>query len=340
METVQERIKAVRVSKGLSQKDFAEAIGISRGYVSRLETEQLQIQDRIFKLISSELGVSELWLRTGEGQMNNQAIEDMIEFADSARGKVVDPNGQNKADALLMASYVYHQFQSISFSCDSFEEFLALFDSPEYSKNIAYITSVYASAIKDKKSDMIRAMFNNIFEREFNVTETIDKLRIDRADRIEAFKKSSLSQYLETLYYEIIQDNIDADAQGHLAVAGVAAAGVPLHDDSQEEMVPVPPKYLDDSRFFIVKAKGDSMSPKINSGDFVVVQKNTPPDNGAIALVRVESQAMDEYTIKLFFPSKRNIELRSINEEFEPMRFHPRDVHSAEKVVYIIPGNG
>lgn len=63
------RIKLVRESARLSQKEFADALGISQSAISGMERGARQILDRTIHQIATEFGVSEEWLRTGEGEM-------------------------------------------------------------------------------------------------------------------------------------------------------------------------------------------------------------------------------------------------------------------------------
>lgn len=61
------RIKKVRTDYGLTQKEFAESLGISAAAVCRLETGQNNPSEQTVKAICREYGIDEHWLRTGEG---------------------------------------------------------------------------------------------------------------------------------------------------------------------------------------------------------------------------------------------------------------------------------
>ena len=67
--TVNERVKHLRTTLKLSQASFAQAIYISNGYIAELESANRRVNDRIIHLISLNFGVSESWLKTGEGSM-------------------------------------------------------------------------------------------------------------------------------------------------------------------------------------------------------------------------------------------------------------------------------
>ncbi len=68
------------------------------------------------------------------------------------------------------------------------------------------------------------------------------------------------------------------------------------------------------SDVFLVKAKGDSMAPKINNGDIVFVRKSNIPENGNIVLCVNDGEVL----IKKFSTDGKNVVLTSINSEKYP----------------------
>lgn len=66
---MKDRIKQLRQDLGLSQTAFGEKIGVKKNTVSSYETGQNVPMDVIIKAICKEYGVSEKWLRDGEGEM-------------------------------------------------------------------------------------------------------------------------------------------------------------------------------------------------------------------------------------------------------------------------------
>ena len=71
-----DRIKEVRTVLGISQQEFADRIGIKRGAVANYEVGRNKPIDAIIGLICREFGVSEHWLRTGDGEMFVQISRD------------------------------------------------------------------------------------------------------------------------------------------------------------------------------------------------------------------------------------------------------------------------
>ena len=64
-----ERIKKLRKFLGLTQQEFAERIGVKRNTIATYEMGRNDPIDAVVTLICREFGVSEDWLRTGEGEM-------------------------------------------------------------------------------------------------------------------------------------------------------------------------------------------------------------------------------------------------------------------------------
>lgn len=66
---MKERLKMLRDTLGLSADEFGHNIGIKRSAVAHLESGRNNISDQIVKSVCAVYGVSEKWLRTGEGEM-------------------------------------------------------------------------------------------------------------------------------------------------------------------------------------------------------------------------------------------------------------------------------
>lgn len=80
---ISERIKMIRNHFKLSQSEFGERIGLSRGAVVNLEMNRLKNpgdQTLRYNLICREFGINEEWLRTGKGSMLSAKTEEE-EFA-------------------------------------------------------------------------------------------------------------------------------------------------------------------------------------------------------------------------------------------------------------------
>lgn len=72
---MKDRIKKIRKALGLTQQEFADRLGISRGNIATYETRDGNPGSSVITLICREFNVSETWLRTGEGEMFVQRSE-------------------------------------------------------------------------------------------------------------------------------------------------------------------------------------------------------------------------------------------------------------------------
>jgi len=79
--TINQRVKELRQTLNLSQAKFAQAIAISNGYIAGIELENRKVNERIVKLICSTYNVSESWLKTGEGEIFDQAPDERLDMA-------------------------------------------------------------------------------------------------------------------------------------------------------------------------------------------------------------------------------------------------------------------
>ena len=82
---MQERIKTLRKTLGLTQKQFAEKIGVKQNTVAQYEIGRNIPTDMAINLICREFGVNEIWLRTGVGDpfQKKERSQEMTElFAD------------------------------------------------------------------------------------------------------------------------------------------------------------------------------------------------------------------------------------------------------------------
>ena len=90
---MKDRIKAVRKELALNQTDFGLRIGVKQGTVAAYESGSRIPLDSVIVSICREFGVSEHWLRTGEGEMfvRLSREEEITKFAMSV---IRDPNSE------------------------------------------------------------------------------------------------------------------------------------------------------------------------------------------------------------------------------------------------------
>jgi len=75
---VNERIKAIRKSIGITQSKFAERIAISTSYMAEIEHGVKTANERVIRLLVAEFNINEHWLRFGDGDMFNHGMDSLV----------------------------------------------------------------------------------------------------------------------------------------------------------------------------------------------------------------------------------------------------------------------
>lgn len=99
-----ERIKVLRKTLGLSGEKFGERIGVRRNTVSQWESGKNALTEQMTKSICREYNVNETWLRTGEGDMfqkrsETEEIHELIESVMSGDDEFIKSIYRNLAKA-------------------------------------------------------------------------------------------------------------------------------------------------------------------------------------------------------------------------------------------------
>jgi repressor LexA len=85
-----ERIKRLRQSLGLTQKEFASRIGITYEMLGLYERGRYSPPEKVLKLISSTFGVSYEWLKTGQGEMWEKREKALLEELEAKTREVLE----------------------------------------------------------------------------------------------------------------------------------------------------------------------------------------------------------------------------------------------------------
>lgn len=75
--TIGDRIKLIRESKGLNQRDFSSEIKIGQSTLAMFENGQREPKAIHIEQICSKFGVNEHWLRTGEGSPDSMDSQEL-----------------------------------------------------------------------------------------------------------------------------------------------------------------------------------------------------------------------------------------------------------------------
>lgn len=103
-----------------------------------------------------------------------------------------------------------------------------------------------------------------------------------------------------------------------------------FHPDYVEKYITV--DNINDKAAFALEVKGNSMAPRIEDGDIIIVSPKMESRSGDICVVRVN----DEDTVKRIKFEEHFLHLIPLNPEYEPMVVRKRDVAFVWRVVKVI----
>lgn len=99
MDTINERIARCIAITGLTRTAFAKRINLSQPHISKIALGESAPSDRTIADICREFNVSEVWLRTGEGEMFATTPETLAE-------KLSKEYGLDALGCQIMAAYL------------------------------------------------------------------------------------------------------------------------------------------------------------------------------------------------------------------------------------------
>lgn len=111
-----------------------------------------------------------------------------------------------------------------------------------------------------------------------------------------------------------------------IPVVGTVPCGIPIEaielidvDDWEE----IPEKLARTGKFFGLKVKGDSMTPRILEGDVVIVRQQSSAESGDVVIAKVDGE---EATCKKLVKHENGISLVPYNSLYEPMYFSTEEI--------------
>ncbi|TQI66756.1 XRE family transcriptional regulator [Clostridium sp. KNHs216] len=111
-----------------------------------------------------------------------------------------------------------------------------------------------------------------------------------------------------------------------IPVLGYVRAGIPI--DAIEEILDyeeIPKSMADQGEYFGLQIKGDSMEPRMQEGDVVIVRKQSDVESGDIAVVLVNG---NDATVKKFVKHENGVSLVASNPKYDPMFYTFAEVES------------
>lgn len=89
--TINERVREVRKSKGLTLEKFGQPLGLKKSALSVIENGINNASEQLIKSICREYSIDENWLRTGEGDMSSLELDEDTVLIESLLNDVDEP---------------------------------------------------------------------------------------------------------------------------------------------------------------------------------------------------------------------------------------------------------
>lgn len=116
-----------------------------------------------------------------------------------------------------------------------------------------------------------------------------------------------------------------------IPVLGTVVAGIPI--SAVEDILDyeeVPQSWGNQGEFFALKINGDSMEPRMESGDVVIVKQQSDANSGDTVIVLVNG---DDATCKRLQKTNNGIMLVSTNPKYPPMFYSEEDIQTKPVVI-------
>ena len=184
-----------------------------------------------------------------------------------------------------------------------------------------------------------------------NLNEYLDSFQMNQADLANrlSVNKSVVSSWLSGSRYprmntmekianifnieksDLIEDKSEKGTTSHHAkgiripVLGRVAAGIPIEAiEDIDEWEEIPEAMAKNGEYFALRIKGESMSPKLQPGDIVIVKKQHDVDTGDTAIVLVNG---NDATVKQIKKTEAGIMLVGLNlEVYQPHFYSNKEI--------------
>lgn len=94
-----ERIKEIRKTVDLSQKEFGEKIGVGKTAISKIEKGENSPSEQTIKSICREFNVNYAWIKEGLGEMFSKLPETLLD-------QVADEYNLDELDKMIVKGYM------------------------------------------------------------------------------------------------------------------------------------------------------------------------------------------------------------------------------------------
>lgn len=181
-------------------------------------------------------------------------------------------------------------------------------------KNILYTLRKEKGLTQEKVAQYLNTVHSSYNRMENNDIEKISS---------EYLKKLS-TLYNVSIDYLLGQENNKKERGIQIPVLGTIPAGIPI--EAIEEILDyeeIPQSMAQKGDYFGLKVRGDSMAPRIQSGDIVIVRKQETAESGDICVVMVNGF---DATLKQIKRDYNGISLVPFNPDYKPMFYSNKDI--------------
>lgn len=159
------------------------------------------------------------------------------------------------------------------------------------------------------------------------ISDWINGNAYPRIDKIEM-----MANYFGINKSDLVEENYNNETSAlKIPVLGNVAAGIPIsavEDILDYEEVPI--SWQNQGEFFALRIKGDSMEPRIEDGDVVIVKQQSDANSGDTVIALVNG---DDATCKKLKKTDNGIMLVSTNPKYLPMFFTKEDIVNKPVVI-------
>ena len=103
-----ERVNAVRKKEEMTMEQFGKKLGVQKSAISKIEKGERNLTEQMLLSICREFGVNEVWLRTGEGGVENMftklSEDDRFSINLGNLGRTENQMARNMLNAIAEAS--------------------------------------------------------------------------------------------------------------------------------------------------------------------------------------------------------------------------------------------
>lgn len=159
----------------------------------------------------------------------------------------------------------------------------------------------------------------------------IEKGKIDLSENKIKIFAQALGTTPAYLMGWIEEDNNKETNALKIPVLGNVAAGIPI--SAVEDILDyeeVPSSWQSQGEFFALRIKGDSMEPRMENGDVVIVKQQSDANSGDTVIALVNG---DDATCKRLEKTDNGIMLVSTNAKYPPMFFSKEDIVNKPVVI-------